>query len=37
MIAFNVPPFTGKEKEYMADAIVRHKICGDGQFTKSSA
>ena len=34
MIAFNVPPFTGKEKEYMADAIVRHKICGDGFYTK---
>ena len=34
MICFNVPPFTGKELEYMKDAIEAQKICGDGQFTK---
>ena len=34
MICFNVPPFTGKELEYMKDAIDAQKICGDGQFTK---
>lgn len=34
MISFNVPPFVGKEKEYVNQAIDSHKICGDGQFTK---
>lgn len=34
MIAFNVPPFVGKEIEYINDVIASHKICGDGQFTK---
>lgn len=34
MINFNVPPFTGKEMEYVKQAIESHKICGDGQFTK---
>ena len=34
MISFNVPPFTGKEMEYMKEAIDAQKICGDGQFTK---
>lgn len=34
MISFNVPPFVGKEKEYVNQAIESHKICGDGQFTK---
>ena len=34
MINFNVPPFTGKEKEYVAKAIDNHKICGDGEYTK---
>ena len=33
MIHFNVPPFTGKELEYMKQAIDNHKICGDGPFT----
>ena len=33
MIHFNVPPFTGKELEYMKEAIENHKICGDGPFT----
>ena len=34
MIPFNVPPFTGKEFEYMHEAVNNHKICGDGPFTK---
>lgn len=34
MVSFNVPPFVGKEKEYVNQAIDSHKICGDGQFTK---
>ena len=34
MINFNVPPFTGKEMEYMKQAVEAQKICGDGQFTK---
>lgn len=34
MISFNVPPFIGKEVEYIKQAIEAHKICGDGEFTK---
>ena len=34
MFDFNVPPFTGKELEYMQQAIKNKKICGDGEFTK---
>lgn len=34
MINFNVPPFTGKEMEYMKEAVENQKICGDGPFTK---
>lgn len=34
MIHFNIPPFTGKELDYMKEAIESHKICGDGAFTK---
>ena len=34
MINFNVPPFTGKETEYIMEAVKAQKICGDGQFTK---
>ena len=34
MINFNVPPFTGKEFEYMSQAVEQEKICGDGPFTK---
>lgn len=34
MIDFNVPPVAGKEIKYMQDAISRHKICGDGYYTK---
>lgn len=34
MIRFNVPPFTGKEPEYVQQAIDSMHICGDGEFTK---
>ncbi len=34
MINFNVPPFTGKEFDYMREAVENEKICGDGPFTK---
>lgn len=34
MISFNVPPYVGKENEYIAEAIAKRKICGDGEFTK---
>lgn len=34
MIDFNVPPFVGKETEYIKEAIANHKISGDGVFTK---
>lgn len=34
MISFNVPPFTGKEMEYIKQAVDNQKICGDGPFTK---
>lgn len=34
MIRFNVPPFTGKETEYVKQAIDNMHICGDGEFTK---
>ena len=33
-ISFNVPPFSGKEFEYMREAVDNRKICGDGPFTK---
>ncbi len=34
MIRFNVPPYTGKEIEYMQQAVESMHICGDGPFTK---
>lgn len=34
MIDFNIPPSTGNEAVYIEQAIARHKICGDGEFTK---
>ncbi len=34
MINFNVPPYTGKEIDYVKQAINEHKISGDGPFTK---
>lgn len=34
MIPFNIPPLTGREIDYVAEAINLHKISGDGVFTK---
>lgn len=34
MLPFNKPPFSGKEFEYMRQALANSKICGDGEFTK---
>ncbi len=34
MLDFNVPPFTGKEFDYIKQAVEERKICGDGRFTK---
>lgn len=34
MIQFNVSPYTGKEMDYIKEAIQKRKICGDGEFTK---
>ena len=34
MINFNVPPFTGKEIEYIKQSVENQKICGDGPFTQ---
>ena len=34
MINFNVPPFTGRELEYIEEAVKNRKLCGDGPFTK---
>jgi len=33
-IRFNVPPYTGKEMDYIRKAVENMKICGDGEFTK---
>ena len=33
-IPFNIPPYTGREIEYIKEAVEGHKICGDGPFTK---
>lgn len=33
MINFNIPPFVGKELEYIKEAIAHGKISGDGIFT----
>ena len=34
MINFNVPPYTGRELEYIKECVEAQKICGDGKFTK---
>lgn len=34
MITFNVPPYTGKEMEYIKECVENQKICGDGAYTK---
>lgn len=33
MVPFNIPPFIGGEIEYIKQAILKHKISGDGEFT----
>ena len=33
-ISFNVPPYIGNESKYIQQAVEKHKICGDGEFTK---
>ena len=33
MIDFNRPAFTGKETDYIKQAVMNHKLCGDGEFT----
>lgn len=33
MINFNIPPFTGKEMDYIRQCVEAQKICGDGPFT----
>ena len=37
MISFNVPPYTGRETEYMKQAVENLHISGDGPFTKKCA
>jgi len=32
-INFNVPPYTGKEMDYIRVCVENQKICGDGEFT----
>lgn len=34
MIKFNVPPYTGREIDYIRQTVENQKICGDGEFTK---
>ncbi|MCR5209309.1 MAG: dTDP-4-amino-4,6-dideoxygalactose transaminase [Lachnospiraceae bacterium] len=34
MINFNVPPYTGKELDYIKECVESQKICGDGKYTK---
>lgn len=33
-IPFNIPPYTGRELDYIKIAVENQKICGDGDFTK---
>lgn len=37
MIDFNRPAFTGKELEYIQDAVNKGMLCGDGEYTKKCA
>lgn len=34
MISFNVPPYVGKELEYLKDVVDLRKLSGDGSYTK---
>ncbi len=34
-LPFNIPPYIGKEQEYIQEVIIKNrKLCGDGSFTK---
>lgn len=36
MVDFNIPPYLGTEMDYVRDAAAnRHKICGDGHYTRA--
>ncbi len=35
-INFNVPPYTGKEMEYIKRCVENQKICGDGEYTQKA-
>ena len=37
MIVFNKPPFVGTEADFVNEAIMSNKICGDGSFTKMTS
>lgn len=37
MIHFNRPAFTGKELDYIQDAVSRGMLCGDGAYTRKCA
>lgn len=34
MILFNIPPYVGKEDDYIREVIQSHQLSGDGKFTK---
>ena len=34
MIPFNVPPYTGRELEYLKQVISSHRLCGNNEFDK---
>ena len=34
MIPFNVPPYIGSELNYIKDVVEKHRICGDGDYTR---
>ena len=34
MIPFNIPPYVGKEMDYIEAAVSNKKICGNGKFTQ---
>ena len=34
MIPFNIPCYTGKEKQYISEVVKQRKFSGDGEFTK---
>lgn len=34
MIPFNIPAYTGKETQYIGEAVAKNKLSGDGEFTE---